>query len=257
MRFYKANEADSTQKGSEIIIFGKQTCLFVLENHSDLIVEIYLGKEIDKKLFSKFARLQKPIIRLDSKKMQALARGGNHQNFILKVKPKQTSINIKEARKIVILVGVSDVGNIGSIVRTCLAFGVDLLVSTNEINASGVARSSSGAFFGMPCVVCRDYLSLVNELKMAGFMLFGSDINGINIDSLKGRISHSGEDLSDESESSSLGKWALFLGSEGEGLTKRALSKMDLTLGIKISNFDSLNVGVAAGILVYELSKLK
>lgn len=255
MRFYKANEADSTQKESEIIIFGKQTCLFVLENHSDLITEIYLGKEIDKKLFSKFARLQKPIIRLDSKKMQALARGGNHQNFILKIKPKQTSINIKEARRIVILVGVSDVGNIGSIVRTCLAFGVDLLVSTNEINASGVARSSSGAFFSMPCVVCKDYLSFINELKMAGFRLFGSDINGINIDSLKGKISQNGEDLS--GESSSLGKWALFLGSEGEGLTKRALSKMDLTLGIKISNFDSLNVGVAAGILVYELSKLK
>lgn len=222
---------------SEFLIFGKQTCLFVLENYSDKICEIYLGKDIDKALFAKFARLQKPILRLDSKKMQALAKGGNHQHFILKIKHQNKAIkDFRNIHKIVVLVGISDVGNIGSIFRTCLAFGVDLIISTNELNASGVARSSSGAFFAMPYMICKDYLNLTNELKMADFSLLGTDMNGENLNTAKIPP-----------------KWALFLGSEGEGLSNRLLKKMDLTLGIKMAHFNSLNVSVAAGIFVCKL----
>lgn len=239
----------------ECIIFGKQTCIFVLENHSDLISEIYFGKEIDKKLFSKFAKLQKPIMRFDSKKMQSLAKGGNHQNFILKVKIPKTHIkNFNDMSKIVVLVGVSDVGNIGSIFRSCLAFGVDLIISTNEINASGVARSSSGAFFSMPYIVCKDYLSLANELKMAKFRLFGSSANGKNINSLSDDFLLDISDSANNTNDLQRQKWALFLGSEGDGLSNRLLNKMDITFGIKIANFDSLNVSVSAGILLHKLT---
>lgn len=225
---------------SQFIIFGKQPCLFVMENHSDLIVEIYFGKDIDGALFARFARLQKPIIRLDAKKMQALAKGGNHQGFILRVKQGESpQKSIGEFSKIIVLVGLSDVGNIGAIFRTAFAFGVDCIISTNALNLSGVARSSSGAFFNIPHIICKDYLSLANELKMAHFSLLGADMSGKNL----------------TSTFIAPPKWALFLGSEGEGIPKRLLWRMDVVLGIKMQHFNSLNVSVAAGILVHSLTQ--
>ncbi len=44
-----------------MIIYGKQIVLYVLEKHQDLIEEIFLSKEIDSKLFSRFAKLNKKI----------------------------------------------------------------------------------------------------------------------------------------------------------------------------------------------------
>ncbi|RDU63137.1 23S rRNA (guanosine(2251)-2'-O)-methyltransferase RlmB [Helicobacter sp. MIT 14-3879] len=226
-------------KENKLIIFGKQTCLYVLDSHSDIIEEIYFCKEINKILFNKFAKLNKPIIKLDSKKMQALAKGGNHQGFILKVNLIKSSFNfLKDSSKIIVLVGISDIGNIGSIFRSAYAFGVDLIISTNSFNESGVARTSSGAFFDMPYIIYKNSLSLINELKLGGFSIFGSDMKGKDILDLP--------NLGNK-------KWALFLGNEGEGLSNRLLAKMDLVLSISMKNFNSLNVSVAAGILMYRM----
>jgi len=49
-----------------MIIYGKQIVLYVLENHPELIEEVFLSKEIDKKLFSKFANLKKVIYKVDN-----------------------------------------------------------------------------------------------------------------------------------------------------------------------------------------------
>ncbi len=219
-----------------MIIYGKQVCLYVLEKHKQKIEEIYFYKEIDKAIFRTFAMLDKPIFRVDSKKMQALARGGNHQGFLLKVGdiPQSNFKFFKDSSKIIVLVGISDIGNIGSIFRSAFAFGVDGIISTNSFNQSGVARASSGAFFDMPYIIYKDYLSLVNELKMSKFSLFGTSSNGVD-----SRITSD--------------KWALFFGSEGEGLPNRLMKRLDSILSIKMNNFDSLNVSVAAGILMYRM----
>lgn len=240
-------DSRESPESPDFFIYGKQPCIFVLENHSDLIKKIYFGKDIDRALFARFARLNAPIIRADSKKMQSLAKGGNHQGFILRVVWQKSDIthikNLRDFSKIVVLVGLSDVGNIGAIFRTCLAFGTDCIISTTALNLSGVARSSSGAFFSVPHIIYKDYLSLANELKMAHFSLLGADMSGVNLDA----NFHAPQ------------KWALFLGSEGEGIPKKLLARMDSVLGIKMQNFDSLkglnslNVSVAAGILLHNL----
>ncbi len=51
-----------------MIIYGKQIVLYVLEKHQELIEEIFLSKEIDSKLFSRFAKLNKKYIELITKK---------------------------------------------------------------------------------------------------------------------------------------------------------------------------------------------
>ena len=243
----ESNDSHKSHESTDFFIFGKQPCVFVVENHSDLIKEIYFGKDIDRAIFTRFSRLNKPIIRADAKKMQSLAKGGNHQGFILRVaEPKSDITHIKNLRdfsKIVVLVGLSDVGNIGAIFRTCLAFGVECVISTTALNLSGVARSSSGAFFSVPHIVYKDYLSLANELKMVHFSLLGADMGGANLNA----------------DFNTPAKWALFLGSEGEGIPKKLLARMDLVLGIKMQNsvslkgLDSLNVSVATGILLHSL----
>ena len=68
-----------------MIVYGKQIVFYILEKHETLIEEIFLTKEIEPKLFRKFTDVGVKIIRPDNKKAQALAKGGNHQGYLLKI----------------------------------------------------------------------------------------------------------------------------------------------------------------------------
>ena len=82
----------------------------------------------------------------------------------------------------------------------------------------------------------------MNELKQLGFTLVGADMNGVEVSTLSRQKGQ---------------KIALFLGSEGEGLSGKVKKKLDLKVSINMSNnFDSLNVSVAAGILIHSLIKV-
>ncbi len=220
-----------------MIVYGKQIFLYLLERHPDFIEEVYFSKEIDKKLFVKVVALGCEIKRVDSKKAQAMARGGNHQGFLLKVKPYEFA-NLKDIKKedfILILWNVTDVGNIGAIVRTAYSLGVGGLVisGVGSINLEAVARTSAGAIFDMPVAMQKDILSFLNELKQSSFTIYGADM--------------SGEDIRDIEVSS---KKALIMGSEGEGLSAKILKSCDKKVKIKMQReFDSLNVSVASAIL--------
>ena len=129
-----------------MIVYGKQSVCYILEHAPHLIEEIYFSKEIDRRLFGRFSRLQKPIIKIDNKKAQSLAKGGNHQGFFLKIAPlEQTSFkDIKQMQKILVLCGITDTGNIGSIFRSayCLGVGAVVLCGIKSFSIEGVLRSS-------------------------------------------------------------------------------------------------------------------
>ncbi len=226
-----------------MIIYGKQTVFYVLENHPKMIKEVYLTKELDKKLFKKFMDLGVKIVRPDNKKAQAMAKGGNHQGYLLSIDEFEFT-ELKEAKKsefIVVLDGITDVGNIGAIIRSCYAMGVDNIIVCGHKNfyAAPIVRTSSGAMLDMPLSVSYSSYDLANELKQVGFSLVGADMDGYEV---KGIDRESGQ------------KTALFLGNESTGLSNKLLKKLDLKVSIGMkNNFDSLNVSVAAGILIYEL----
>ncbi len=220
-----------------MIIFGKQPFLYVLNKHPHIIQEIYLSKEIDKKLFSQLLKLNKKIIKLDNKKAQALAKGRNHQGFFLKVKEYAfIDFNtIKECNSILVLVQITDSANIGSIIRSAYALGIEGIVISGieNINLSTIARTSSGALFDMPISIKKDTIGLINELKQSNFTIYGADMSG-----------------KDVREISFDQKKALLLGSEGNGLSRKILKSVDITVSIKMQKeFDSLNVSVAAALL--------
>ena len=221
-----------------MILYGKQPIFYALQVYSDCIEEFYLAKELPKSLFLQLANLKKPIKRINSKKAQALARGGNHQGILAKIiPPSESSLQeLKQKQSLLVLCGISDVGNIGSIFRSAYALGIGGIVIDTILSQSaqeGVLRSSSGTFLDMPFGFSTHLLDWINELKSAEFTLWGADMQGEN-----------------QCENVN-GKWVLFLGSESQGLSGRLKHKMDKMLSIKMEHhFDSLNVAVAAGILI-------
>lgn len=226
-----------------MIIFSKQVSLFVLEKHKEIIKKIYLAKELDKKLFNRFARLGVDIVKVDNQKAQAMARGGNHQGILLEIDDIEISNKISSDSKfVVVLYKVTDIGNIGSIIRSSLALGVDEVVisGTKSTSIEGIIRTSMGAFFDMKVSLIEDTNSLLNFLMQNKFVCYGTDSKG---NDTKGLIPKDTK--------------ALFVGNEHDGLSGKILRKMDEVLSIEMHNdFDSLNVACATSILIDRLNRL-
>lgn len=219
-----------------MIIYGKQLFLHILDAHKQNFKEIYLAKEIDKSLFAKISRLGVKILKIDNKKAQALAHGGNHQGFLAKVDEFEFCeiADLKEAKFLVILWNLSDIGNIGAIVRSAYALGADAIcVVSKNLQIEGVIRASSGAAYEIKIARIDDGAGLINELKQIGFQIFAATMDGEDIKTTK------------------IGaKTALILGSEGEGIPQKIVTKCDHSVSIKMKHgWDSLNVSAAFAII--------
>ena len=126
---------------------------------------------------------------------------------------------------------ISDPGNMGTIIRTAAWFGVyQIALSPGCIDPYNpkVVRSAMGSHFSLNWMGKKDISTLKN------YQLIAADQNSKNnkLDKL-------------------IDKWALIMGSESHGLSKKTLSYVDQRIGInKIGSGESLNVGVAMGILL-------
>lgn len=142
--------------------------------------------------------------------------------------------------KILILDDIQDPGNLGTIIRSCIAFGFNTLVvseNTVDIYNSKVIRASQGMIFSINIIVA-DLETFINDLKMQEYCVIGTDVlNGKSISNFK-----------------NFKKSAIIMGNEGRGLSKKIRNLCDEFIYIPISdNCESLNVGVAASIIMYEL----
>lgn len=223
-----------------MIIYGKQVCLHILEKHKDRVKVVYVAKKgiLPQNLFHDY---HDKIKFLEEKWAQSMSKGGNHQGILIETDEfvETTIAQVKSSGKVLFLDGVTDVGNIGAIVRSSYALGVDAIVATNvkQLNYAAIARSSSGALFDMPMLVVPNGLDLLNELKQLDFKLYGADAKGTPL-----------------SEVDFAGKQVLVMGSEDKGISKRILQKMDEVISIEMKNdFNSLNVSVATAILLYRM----
>lgn len=222
-----------------MIIFGKQPVLFLLQRYPQKIRKVFVAKDLQKDLFKKLSTLGLPIERLDFKKAQSLSKGRNHQGVLVEIDSFDFASyeQLSSWRKVVVLYNVSDVGNVGSIVRSAYALGMDglILAGRTSTDIESIVRISSGAALSLPIVQEKMVFDLAQRLKGQGFCLIGATSN------YKDR----------EFASSACSKLALFLGSEDEGLSGRLTKKMDYLVGIDMkNNFDSLNVSAAGAILI-------
>ena len=219
-----------------MIIYGKQLFLYILQNYPEKLLKVQLSKKCDQKLFNKIKRVCEVTL-VDNKKAQALCHGGNHQGFIAHIEDIdfKSFSKIKNSNFLLILQGITDVGNIGAIIRSAYAFGVDgvIISGIKSINLEAIIRTSSGAIFEMPVVLEANTLDLINELKQVEFKLYGADMGGTDLKNVKFS-----------------GKIALMMGSEGSGIPNKIKSKLDEVVSIKMARkFDSLNVSAATAIM--------
>ncbi|MEA1953116.1 MAG: 23S rRNA (guanosine(2251)-2'-O)-methyltransferase RlmB [Campylobacterota bacterium] len=224
-----------------MIIYGKQVCLHALEHHSEKIKTVYVAKKgiLPKELFHKY---HDNIKFLEEKWAQSMSKGGNHQGLLVEIDEfEQSSLSdIKKSNFIIILDGLTDVGNIGAIVRSAYALGAEAVIATGvkQLNFAAISRSSSGAMLDIPFMVIPNALDVFNELGQIGFTFYGASMDG--------------ESIQDVTFST---KRVLVLGSEGKGLSKKVSSKLDHSVSIEMKHaFDSLNVSAAAAILIHRMS---
>ncbi len=223
-----------------MIIYGKQVCLHALEQHSEKIKTVYVAKKgiLPKDLFHKY---HDNIKFLEEKWAQSMSKGGNHQGILVEMAEfEQSSLSeIKKNDFIVVLDGLTDVGNIGAIVRSAYALGADAVIAAGvkQLNFAAIARTSSGAMLDMPFMIAANILDTFNELQQLGFTFYGASMDGENV-----------QELTFDT------KRVLVLGSEGKGLSKKIIAKLDHKVSIEMKHaFDSLNVSAAAAILIHRM----
>jgi 23S rRNA (guanosine2251-2'-O)-methyltransferase len=221
-----------------MLIYGKQPVYYLIARHPGMIKTLYLAKEVEQKEYSRLMRMGFEIKRIPEAAAQKMSRSGNHQGFLAETEEvKPTALRELAGKSfVVVLCGVTDVGNIGAIVRSAYALGVDGLIVSGlkSLPLEQVVRSSTGALFDLPFNVTTNLYDVLTELKNAGHRLYGAVMEGEDVSKL-----------------SFEGKRALLLGNEGEGIPARAVRKLDQ--GVKITmahGFDSLNVSAAGAILM-------
>ncbi|WP_292660130.1 23S rRNA (guanosine(2251)-2'-O)-methyltransferase RlmB [Nitratifractor sp.] len=223
-----------------MIIYGKQVCLYTLRRHPEKVQTIFIAKKgiLPRDLFEAFGSRIKFI---ENRWAQQLSRGGNHQGILLEIEAIEPVPfeEIKSGDFLLVFDGVTDAGNIGAIVRSAYALGVDGIVATGvgQLNLAAVARTSSGALLDMPMAIHRNILDILHECHQAGFTLYGASMEGEAIE-----------------EKRFARRRVLVLGSEEKGLSKKTRQRLDETVSIRMKReFDSLNVSAAAAIMIHRM----
>jgi TrmH family RNA methyltransferase len=145
---------------------------------------------------------------------------------------------------LLVIAGVQDPGNLGTILRSAEAFGAKGVLlgegTVSEYN-SKVVRASAGSLFRVMLAKV-SLTEAIDQMRARGIRLVAT-------------ASHKGVPLSEAKLS---GQIAVFVGNEGAGLDKKLLGQMDELITIPHSErVESLNAGVAASIVLYEVSRQK
>lgn len=155
----------------------------------------------------------------------------------------KTQIPDSEKLIVVVLDRVTDPHNVGAIIRSCDQFGANLVIipehnSANDISGNEIiGRTSAGASAWVPVAIVNNLVRAVEKLKEAGFWVYGADAGGETC----GKI-----EFADKS--------VIIMGSEGTGIAQLLEKQCDSIVSIPTcGKIDSLNVSVAAGVLLYEL----
>lgn len=162
----------------------------------------------------------------------------NTPNEIMGICYKKKEENI--SGNILILDNIQDPGNLGTIIRSAVAFSISTIIvspDTVSIYNSKVLRSTQGLLFDVNIIV-RDISSAIDDLKQKGYKIYGTKVdNGKNLKDID-----------------STNKYAVIMGNEGSGVNKDILDKCDEYIYIPMNEkCESLNVGVATSIILYEM----
>ncbi|HEY4601119.1 MAG TPA: RNA methyltransferase [Cerasibacillus sp.] len=167
---------------------------------------------------------------------QSISKTETPQGILAIVKMKQTFI--QNGKHLLLIDAVQDPGNLGTIIRTADAAGLGGIIlgeGTVDVFNDKVIRATQGSLFHIPI---KESLLVeeINTLKNNGYHIWASAL----------------EEAQDYQEVNVPEKVALLLGNEGAGINQKYIEQADLSVKIPIyGKAESLNVGVAASILMY------
>ena len=144
--------------------------------------------------------------------------------------------------KVLILDNIQDPGNLGTIIRSCVAFNIDTIIlskNTVDLYNSKVIRATQGMIFNIG-IVYKDIEETISILKENNYKIYGTNVNN-------------GKSLKNVEKCK---KFAIIMGNEGNGVRQNILDMCDEYIYIDMNkSCESLNVGVATSIILYEFSK--
>jgi 23S rRNA (guanosine2251-2'-O)-methyltransferase len=195
-----------------------------------------------------------PLAKVPEVKLNELTKNRNHQGVVGIISGikfcdyKKVIADVFEENKepfIVVAEGITDVRNIGAIARSAHYFGAHLLIlagnTSGRINEDAI-KASAGAILSIPVSRAGSLLSLISELQQFHIRVIATSLNH----------------ATDIQETDLSGPLAFILGNEEKGVHYKVLEIVDECVKIpQVSDFDSLNVSVAAGIVLYEANRQK
>ena len=192
------------------------------------------------------------IDEVNHERLNQISRRSNHQGVVAQISPYEYRelhelISLATAssdRPIVIVAeGIADPHNLGAIIRTAEAFGVQGLVIPQRRAVgitSTVMKVAAGALENFPVTRAVNLNRALEKLKESGFFVYGT-------------VAKDGEGLHTVEFA---GPTVLVVGSEGEGLSLLIQRNCDFLISIPLQgNTPSLNVSVATGIALYEIAR--
>jgi 23S rRNA (guanosine2251-2'-O)-methyltransferase len=192
------------------------------------------------------------VVRVDRFDLDRVLGGVNHQGIAAATRPYQytpfdevvaAAQNSGEKPLLVLFDGVQDPQNLGSILRTAEAVGVDgaVLPKHNQAGVTpAVVRASAGAVEHLPVAEVTNLRQSIASLKEAGYWIVGLDMEG-------------GTDYDNFDVDSPV---ALVVGGEGHGLNRMVAEECDYLVRLPMrGRIGSLNASVAAGIVLYEIGR--
>lgn len=196
----------------------------------NLIIEIFL-LENEKNIYGNVTYVKENVMRKLSN-LNTIPR-------VVAVVKKEQSKNI--FGNVVMLDGLQDPGNLGTIIRSAVAFNIDTIIlgdNTVDLYNEKVLRASEGMIFNIN-IVKENLIDSIMELKVKGYKIIGTKVNnGIDIKDID------------------VDKYAFIIGNEGKGISEDILNICDKYVYIPMNNkCESLNASIASSIIMYEINK--
>lgn len=239
------------QEPNEDFVFGRHAVVESLKNNrgNKLFLQDDLSGPKIQELKDLAAEFSVPVSWAPKVKLDKLTDGAVHQGVVLGITPfeyltvEALVAQVKETKEepfLLILDGIEDPHNFGSILRTADAAGVDGVIIPKH-RAVGitsiVTKTSTGAVEHVPVARATNLKQAITTLKEQRFWVFGTDMAGTDYRSWN-----------------VAGSIALIIGNEGKGMSVGLKKEVDEMLSIPmVGHVQSLNAGVAAGLLMYEV----
>jgi len=246
-----------------MIIFGKHPVFSAIKNNYKNIKNIYVSDrsflQLKNYISQNNLKFEQNLVKIKSYKFidNLVGIGAIHQGFLVETSvdsqhfldennfisslTKKSKISKNQLPNIVILDQLSDPHNIGAIIRSCVAFGVEFVVLTKHHSPKDspiIQKSSAGTLDMAQIIISKNINDLMAKLKKLGYWCIGLD-------------SHSKTDIKKIKDYQPV---ALVMGNEGKGIRTLVKKNCDVLLKIPMKDeVESLNVSNAAAICLYEI----